>query len=73
VTPPVRRDEAPFGNILVIGGRVAGVWRRTLRTGGITIQAQWFGAEPSEMDRRAVGQAAERYGAFLGLPAEVID
>src|SRR5262249_43407674 len=27
---PERRDDAPFGNVIVLAGRVVGMWKRTL-------------------------------------------
>jgi Winged helix DNA-binding domain len=52
---------------IVVGGRVAGTWRRTLdRRGTVTIALAPF-APPDSRTRAAINEAAERYAAFLGL------
>ena len=68
---PDRRDEVPFGNVIVLGGRVLGMWRRTLHKDALAVQAQWFGAS-SEPQRRALHAAVERYCVFMGLPVELV-
>jgi hypothetical protein len=68
---PDRREDVPFGNVLVLAGRVAGTWKRTLGKGAVALDVGWF-AEPSQTGRRAVAGAAERYGAFLGRRPEPV-
>jgi hypothetical protein len=67
---PDRRDDAPFGNVILLGGRVVGVWKRTLGRRAVAVEARWFGP-PSEGHGRALAAAAEAYGAFLGRPVEL--
>jgi len=67
---PDRRDDAPFGNVILLGGRVAGVWKRALGRSAVAVEARWFGT-PSDGGRRALAAAAEAYGAFLGRPVEL--
>jgi hypothetical protein len=67
---PDRRDGAPLGHVIVVHGRVAGTWRRTVRKDAVAVEARWF-ADPLAEQRRALAAAAERYAAFLGLPVEV--
>ena len=56
---------------VVVGGRVVGVWRRTLGGGEVTIDLSLFG-KPAPRDRDRIVAAAERYGAFLGLQAKIV-
>jgi hypothetical protein len=49
---------------VVVDGRVAGTWRRTLGPGKVAITAEMFGSV-GERERRALAAAAERYGEFL--------
>ena len=63
---PTTRDLVPFGNVVVLDGRVAGWWKRTLRKRSVVVDAQWF-VEPSTAQQRAFAAAVERYAAFLGL------
>ena len=63
---PTTRDRVPFGNVVVLDGRVAGWWKRTLRARSVAVDARWF-VEPSAAQRRALAAAVERYAAFLGL------
>ncbi len=69
---PTGRDDVPFSNVILIAGRVAGYWTRTLRKGTVVIEPRWFEA-PSEPHRLAIAAAARRYGAFLGLRAELAE
>jgi hypothetical protein len=64
--PPAARENVPFGNAIVLDGRVAGWWKRTLRKGTVVVDARWL-AEPSAAQTRAFADAVERYAAFLGL------
>ena len=49
-------------------GLVAGSWGRTVGPAGVTVHVAPFG----DLDPAAVAPAAERYGAFLGLPATIL-
>ncbi len=51
---------------LVVGGRIAGTWRRTLARGGVTVSIHPF-ARLGEATRRAVARESERYARFLGV------
>jgi hypothetical protein len=55
---------------VVVGGRVVGTWRRELRRDSVVVSASLF-APLKAAGRRAVGEAARRYGEFLGLRAEL--
>lgn len=65
-------DVVPGGNgmflaTIVVGGRVAGTWRRTVTAGGVRIELAPFDVL-SARARRGVAAAAERYATYLGLP-----
>ena len=63
-----RRPDSGGGLLsptVVIGGKVLGTWKRTLKKGSIEISLDPF--RPLQRpDREAAGAAAQRYGAFLG-------
>jgi Winged helix DNA-binding domain len=59
-----------FYPLIVLEGQVAGTWKRTLKKGSVVITLNPF-APLKKKDRPAIVVAAERYGAFLGLPAAV--
>jgi hypothetical protein len=59
-----------FNPIVVIGGRVRGSWKRTIKRDRVAIAATPFGAF-TQREQRAIALEAERYGAFLGLPVVV--
>jgi hypothetical protein len=65
--PPGSRDDVPFGNVIVIGGQVVGIWKRTLVKEQLRIEPRWFNA-PSRREESAVKEAAERYAAFMRMP-----
>ena len=77
VLDPAHADKVvPGGNgmfkpMIVIDGRVVGTWKRTLRQTKVLVSLDPF--EPlSPTQTEAAVAAAEPYGRFLGLPAEII-
>ena len=57
-------------HLLVLNGRLVGTWNRTLGKARVDVVTDTF-APLAPGDRRAVVSAAQRYGAFLGLPVRV--
>jgi hypothetical protein len=55
-----------LGPVIVIGGRVVGSWKRSLAGESVRITLNYF-APVNKADRHLVADAADRYGAFLGL------
>lgn len=64
----VARSGGAFANHLVIDGRLAGSWTRTLRANSVLIEVAPY-KKLTAAQSRAVSAAAESYGEFLGLPA----
>jgi hypothetical protein len=60
-----------YGHILLIHGRAAGSWRRTLAKDKVVVETNYFNP-PSEEERQAVKEAAQSYGKFLGLEVEIV-
>lgn len=61
-----------FNPTLVVDGQVRGVWKRTRRKAAVVIEVAPFRPLiPSE--NQALSAATERYGAFLGLPATLLN
>jgi hypothetical protein len=58
-----------FAPTVVVGGRVVGTWRRTVGKEVVRIEVTPF--EPLTAHTAALAGAAERYGRFLGLRAEL--
>lgn len=54
--------------VVVVGGRVVGTWKRELKKDSVVVSTNLFAALKAS-ERRAVEEAARRYGEFLGLPA----
>jgi hypothetical protein len=64
----------PFGsilaNVVTVGGRVRGAWRRTVARSGVRVEIRSLdGLEPAE--RAAVEATGSRLGRFLGRPVEL--
>jgi hypothetical protein len=57
-----------LGPVIVLDGRVVGLWKRSLGKGAVVVSLTAF-ASLGGAERAAIEQAAQRYGAFLGLPA----
>ncbi len=52
--------------VILIDGRVAGTWKRTLKKDRVEVSPVWFD-QPGEEQMAAFRQAAARYAEFLGL------
>jgi hypothetical protein len=60
-----------FQHALVIGGQIAGTWRISRSARGVEITATAL-RRVSPGERRAVADAAGRYGRFLEIPVELV-
>ena len=60
------RGGLALGNIVVIGGQIKGEWKRTLGK-TVVVEAKVY-TTLDRGERDALERAAERYGAFVGLP-----
>lgn len=65
------REQGLLGPAVIVDGRIAGTWKRTIDKSAVTI---FF--SPSRAlktaDRLAIASAADRYGAFVGLPVQFV-
>jgi len=72
--PPGQKYVAAGHSILfptvVIDGKVVATWRRTVKKRAIAIELNPFAPLPQRA-LRLIETAADRYGAFFGLPVEV--
>jgi hypothetical protein len=59
-----------FNPTIVVDGQVVGVWKRALNKAALAITLSPF-AKLKRAEMRAVAEAADRYGRFLGSPVEV--
>jgi hypothetical protein len=64
------RSNGAFPHHLVIDGRLAGSWRRTVKTNSVAIEVSPYKAL-SKAHARAVTGEAECYGEFLNMPLEM--
>ncbi len=55
---------------ILIDGQVVGVWKRALRKKAVVVTPTWF-SPPDEAQEQGFAQAAQRYGAFLGLAVQI--
>jgi hypothetical protein len=63
-------DRAIYNGALLLDGQLAGHWKRTLGKRAVAFQVA-LGMEFDDARMQALQAAADRYGAFLGLPATV--
>jgi hypothetical protein len=59
---------AMLGPVILIDGRIAGTWQRTLRRGRIQLQTRPL-RPLTRAETAALAEACQRYRDFLGLPA----
>ena len=64
-------QRPPLTHVLIVDGQVAGFWRREVHIDRVLLETSLL-TQLSPDQHRAVATAGERYGRFLGLPAEVI-
>lgn len=64
------RTNGAFANHLIVDGRLAGGWSRKIGGNSVTIEVAPY-KKLTPQQTRALGNAAELYGEFLGLPANV--
>jgi hypothetical protein len=55
------------GIVIIIDGRIAGIWKRTFKKGAILITLSPF-TSLTETENEAVTKAANQYGTFLEMP-----
>lgn len=60
-----------FASTIVIDGKAVGTWKRTFKKNVIAITAVPFD-KFNKAEKSAFKQAAERYGSFMGLAAEIV-
>jgi winged helix DNA-binding protein len=73
INPSLQKHSGPSdgvfnAHIIVMNGQVIGGWRRTIEKDKVTITANPL-MELGNAEQRALRQAAERYGEFLGKSA----
>ena len=66
----VARSGGAFANHLMIDGRLAGGWSRTIKANSVLIEVAPY-KKLTQLQTRAVSNAADCYGEFIGLRAEV--
>lgn len=64
-------NNGVFNPTIVIAGKAAGVWKRTFKKGAVVMTLNPFAAL-TEAENQAIAVAAQRYGAFLGLPVVLV-
>ena len=62
----VRNSGFALSPVVLIRGQIVGNWKRTLQKDAVMMELTPF-RPLTKVERRAVAQAAEHYGAFLGL------
>jgi hypothetical protein len=63
--------EGAMARPILVDGLTVGSWRRTLERGEATIEATLFTDLDADAER-ALGEVAERFGRFLGLPVRLV-
>lgn len=59
-----------LSSVILVRGKVAGTWKRTLKKKNVVIRPAWF-TPPSKEDEIGFEEAAAHYAAFLGLQPEI--
>ena len=59
-----------FRPVIVVDGRVEGIWKREIKRNKITIEAELF-KHPEAATRNAIERASIPYGYFMGITVEL--
>lgn len=59
-----------FKPVIVIGGQVTGLWKRTVKKDRVTVEVRFFRPHTEE-EKRLIGLEVEKFGRFLGKVATV--
>ncbi|MES2274699.1 MAG: winged helix DNA-binding domain-containing protein [Bacteroidota bacterium] len=62
------RNNALFSNTIIAKGKVAGIWKRTLKKDEVLIEPEIFG----KVDKNQLQKAADLYGKYLGKTADIL-
>jgi hypothetical protein len=65
-----RTGNGIFSPIVLYGGRIIGTWRRQAKRDCVIVAADLIGRQ-GRAERRALDDAVQRYGEFVGLVAEL--
>ena len=71
---PWRPDESGATlpvHILILDGQIVGGWKRTIKKNAVIIELTLI-TELTDKDYQAIFRPADRYGEFMGVPAEVV-
>jgi len=66
----VFRDQGWISAVVLVDGKMAGVWRHERKGKAVEVEVEPVGALPAKV-RRAVGEEAERLAAFTGAKLEL--
>ena len=65
------REQSLLGPAVIVDGRIAGTWKRTIDKAAVTIFFSPLRALKNA-DLLAITNAADRYGEFVGLPVQFV-
>jgi len=65
------REQGLLGPAVIVDGRIAGTWKRTIDKAAVTIFFSPLRALKNS-DLLAITNAADRYGEFVGLPVQFV-
>jgi hypothetical protein len=68
---PEEKSVALNAHVVIVNGQIVGGWRRELKRDKVTVTVQLL-ARLTDPEGRAVAEAANRYGDFLGLAIELL-
>jgi hypothetical protein len=63
-------DNGLFRPVIVINGKAAGIWKRTIKKDKVIIETQYFEAPPKTV-KKSIEKAAAAYGDFMELKTEI--
>jgi hypothetical protein len=64
---PDPRSDSLLNNVIVINGRIVGMWKRTFKRGAAIIDITPF-IPLTDAENQAVASTAQRFGEFLDMP-----
>ena len=64
-------SPALIAHIIILDGQIVGGWKRTIKKDAVVVELNLI-TNLTKVEKRAIAEAAERYGKFLGLSVNLV-
>jgi len=65
-------SPALIAHVIILDGQIVGGWKRTIKKNAVVVELNLI-TDLTKAQKRAIADAANRYGKFLDLPVELAE